>query len=400
MLENMNFAIDDLTEKCLILSKYCYKLAKRLQKFNESTPVDIQGIVNTNQEDIQNFQPIDTETTNINEQMEIDETIPNENVTEINIDNSIAELSAMLDTMHISPKEFVKGKMKLPAYRALYLDKMLEQSQEIYAKRDSHYKKLIKSFKTVTESDFEIPEPLNGIMRSYQQFGHKWLRTISACGFGGILADDMGLGKTLQIISVISAEKTENNCDTALIVCPASLVFNWAAEFDKFAPHLNYCTIVGTLKEREKLIADYQNYDVLITSYDLIKRDAAHYEDCTFSCQVLDEAQYIKNHTTAAAKSVKLIKAKQRFALTGTPIENRLSELWSIFDYLMPGFLYGYETFKKEFETPIVKKSDEEATKRLRRMTSPFILRRLKKDVLRDLPDKLEENYYRNRYSF
>lgn len=311
----------------------------------------------------------------------------------VDIDDSIAELSAMLDTMHISPKEFVKGKMKLPAYRALYLDKMLEQSQEIYAKRDSHYKKLIKSFKTVTESDFEIPESLNGIMRSYQQFGHKWLRTISACGFGGILADDMGLGKTLQIISVISAEKTENNCDTALIVCPASLVFNWAAEFDKFAPHLNYCTIVGTLKEREKLIADYQNYDVLITSYDLIKRDAAHYEDCTFSCQVLDEAQYIKNHTTAAAKSVKLIKAKQRFALTGTPIENRLSELWSIFDYLMPGFLYGYETFKKEFETPIVKKSDEEATKRLRRMTSPFILRRLKKDVLRDLPDKLEENY-------
>ena len=151
--------------------------------------------------------------------------------------------------------------------------------------------------------------------------------------------------------------------------------------------------IVGTQKERAELIKQYQNYDVIITSYDLIKRDITQYEDCSFGYQVLDEAQYIKNHTTAAAKSVKLIHAKHRFALTGTPIENRLSELWSIFDYLMPGLLYGYETFKKEFETPIVKHSDENATKKLRRMTSVFILRRLKKDVLRDLPDKLEENY-------
>lgn len=311
----------------------------------------------------------------------------------VDIDDSIAELSAMLDTMHITPKEFVKGKMQIPSYRALYLDKMLAQSQEIYAKRDTHYKRLIKSFKTVTESDFDIPESLQGVMRSYQQFGHKWLLTLGGCGFGGILADDMGLGKTLQMISVLLSEKQENGSGTSLIVCPASLVFNWSAEFEKFAPEMNYCAVVGTQKERGELISSYQEYDVLITSYDLIKRDIANYEDCLFTYQVLDEAQYIKNHNTAAAKSVKLIHAKWKFALTGTPIENRLSELWSIFDYLMPGFLYGYETFKKEFETPIVRHSDEEASKRLRRMTSPFILRRLKQDVLRDLPDKLEENY-------
>ena len=311
----------------------------------------------------------------------------------VDIDDSIAELSAMLDTMHITPKEFVKGKMQIPAYRALYLDKMLEQSQEIYAKRDTHYKQLIKSFKTVTESDFEIPESLYSTMRGYQRFGHKWLRTVGNSGFGGILADDMGLGKTLQMISVMLASKQESNGGTSLVVCPASLVFNWGAEFEKFAPEMRYCTVVGTQKERAELIARYQEFDVLITSYDLLKRDTAEYEDCEFFIQVLDEAQYIKNHTTAAAKSVKLIHARQKFALTGTPIENRLSELWSIFDYLMPGFLYGYETFKKEFETPIVKHSDEEATKRLRRMTSPFILRRLKQDVLRDLPDKLEESY-------
>ncbi len=312
----------------------------------------------------------------------------------VNIDDSIAELSNMLETMHISPKEFVKGKMQLPAYRALYLDKMLEQSQEIYARRDSHYRKLIKDFKTVTESDFEIPETLRNIMRGYQQFGHKWLRTLETCGFGGILADEMGLGKTLQMISVLLAAKEEGKTTgTSLIVCPASLVFNWTAEFEKFTPQITVCPVVGTLKEREKLIQNYQEYDVLVTSYDLIKRDTANYEDCEFAFEVLDEAQYIKNHNTAASKSVKLIHAKHKFALTGTPIENRLSELWSIFDFLMPGFLYGYETFKKEFETPIVKKSDEAASKQLRRMTSPFILRRLKHDLLRDLPDKMEEDY-------
>ena len=311
----------------------------------------------------------------------------------VDLDESIEELAHMYDALHISPKEFVKGKIQLPAYRAFYLDKMLEKNQEIIARRDSHFKQIIRSMKTVSESDFDVPESLSQTMRGYQQFGHKWLRTVGTSGFGGILADDMGLGKTLQMISVLLAEKQAGNTDPSLIVCPASLVFNWVAEFEKFAPELSCLIIVGTQKERAELIQKYQDYDVVITSYDLIKRDITNYEDCNFGYQVLDEAQYIKNHTTAAAKSVKLINARHRFALTGTPIENRLSELWSIFDYLMPGLLYGYETFKKEFETPIVKYSDESATKKLRRMTSVFILRRLKKDVLRDLPDKLEENY-------
>ena len=133
---------------------------------------------------------------------------------------------------------------------------------------------------------------------------------------------------------------------------------------------------------------------MLITSYDLLKRDAALYEGREFLYQVLDEAQYIKNHATAAAKAVKVIKSRFRFALTGTPIENRLSELWSIFDYLMPGFLYGYDIFRREFEIPVVKNNDQEAMERLQRMVGPFILRRLKQDVLRDLPEKTEEVRY------
>ena len=133
---------------------------------------------------------------------------------------------------------------------------------------------------------------------------------------------------------------------------------------------------------------------MIVTSYDLLKRDIVHYEDKEFAYQIVDEAQYIKNHTTEAAKAVKGVKSKTRYALTGTPIENRLSELWSRFDYLIPGYLYGYEVFRNDFEAPIVKSEDQQALERLQRMTAPFILRRMKENVLKDLPEKLEESRY------
>lgn len=310
-------------------------------------------------------------------------------------DENLEALEVMMDTLHLSPKEFVKGKMQVPVYRALYLDKMLEENDGLYTQRDVHYKKLVKEFKTVKDSDFEVPSSLRPTMRKYQIFGHKWIRTLGNCGFGGILADDMGLGKTLQMISVILAAKQENPVmEPALIVCPASLVYNWQEEFARFAPEMSVCVIAGTQVERCDKLKDWLNWDVLITSYDLLKRDIAEYENLHFSYQVIDEAQYIKNHTTAAAKSVKVIHSSHRFALTGTPIENRLSELWSIFDYLMPGFLYGYEVFKKELESPITRLHDEVATEQLKKMVSPFILRRLKGDVLKDLPEKMEEIRY------
>lgn len=313
----------------------------------------------------------------------------------LNIENdNFEELAAMLEVLHVSPKEFVKGKMQLPVYRALYLDKMLEKNENIYAERDRHFKALVKEFKTVSDSEFEVPESLKPIMRNYQIFGYKWLRTLGSYGFGGILADDMGLGKTLQMISVLLSAKEEGTGGTSLIITPSSLVYNWQEELIRFAPSLSVCAVTGAKNEREEKIRQYQDYDVLVTSYDLLKRDIAEYEDREFLYQVIDEGQYIKNHETAAAKSVKVIKSRLRFALTGTPIENRLSELWSIFDYLMPGFLYGYDTFRREFENPITKNKEEEAIRSLKRMVAPFILRRLKQDVLKDLPDKLEEVRY------
>ncbi|MBQ6734093.1 MAG: SNF2 helicase associated domain-containing protein [Lachnospiraceae bacterium] len=313
-----------------------------------------------------------------------------------NAGETVEELSQMLDTMGVSVAEFVRGKTKIPAYRALYLDRMLEEAEGVYAERDKRFRNLIKEFKTIEDAEDEPPQDISAIMRQYQVTGFQWMKTLDRNGFGGILADDMGLGKTLQAISVIASEKERKlavgeKTQTSLVVCPASLVYNWGEECSRFAPRLKVLLVVGTAPEREKRIASYKQYDVLVTSYDLLKRDITHYEGKRFRFQFADEAQFIKTHTTAAAKSVKLISAQTRFALTGTPIENRLSELWSIMDYLMPGVLYTHDLFVRDFEHPILKEKDGRIREKLSRMVSSFILRRLKTDVLKDLPDKLEE---------
>ena len=256
---------------------------------------------------------------------------------------------------------------------------------------------MVRNMKTIEDSDYEVPEALNSIMRSYQKNGFLWLKTLRENGFGGILADDMGLGKTLQVISLLTAEQQEMQAGEkelrrSLIVCPASLVYNWQKEITRFAPQLKTVIVAGSVPDRASIIRHSKEGEILITSYDLLKRDAEVYQKFVFAIQVIDEAQYIKNPSTQAAKGVKKITAAFKLALTGTPIENRLSELWSIFDYLMPGFLYGYQKFREQFELPIVRNGDEERLERLQKMIRPFILRRLKKEVLKDLPDKIEKN--------
>ena len=308
-------------------------------------------------------------------------------------EESLQMLFEMMETMQLTPKDFVKGKMHLPLYRTLYLDKMLEEHEEVYNTRDKVFREIVKNLKTVNDADYNVPEGINATLRKYQKTGFRWIRTLEANGFGGILADDMGLGKTLQAITVLVSAKEEGRKGTSMVVSPASLVYNWGEELARFAPALKVMLVTGKQEERTLLIEEYESkgIDVIVTSYDLLKRDINLYEGRTFEYVIIDEAQYIKNQTTAAAKAVKLLNCSARFALTGTPIENRLSELWSIFDFLMPGFLYGYDTFKNEFEVPIVKYQDMDAMARLQKMVKPFILRRLKKDVLKDLPEKLEE---------
>ena len=333
----------------------------------------------------------------------------------IDENESIAVLSELMESMNLTPKQFVKGKMHIPAYRALYLDKMMERSQFIEADRAKTFRRLIREIDTAANADYDLPSSLEKVLRNYQKEGYQWLRTLDHLHFGGILADEMGLGKTLQVIAVLLAAKEEEGQNPAakeegeylpalendqgkvpcsLIVCPASLVYNWKEEIRRFAPDLSTEVIAGSKSLRRGIIESCKDYDVVITSYDLLKRDIDEYEGKQFRFMVLDEAQYIKNQGTAAARSVKLILAQTRYALTGTPIENRLSDLWSIFDYLMPGFLYDYGTFRRAYETPVVKNGDKDLSERLSRMVAPFILRRRKRDVLKDLPDKLEEIRY------
>lgn len=308
------------------------------------------------------------------------------------------ELSALSDMsrgLGLTEKDIAKEVIRLPKFRALYLDSQMNDKAALQMERSRDFRALIRNMKTVEDNDFEVPDNLKNVLRSYQKKGFMWLKTLEANGFGGILADDMGLGKTLQVIAFLLSQKEEGRQSPNLIVCPASLIYNWENEIHRFAPSLKAKVIAGNGEERANLIAGIRNEGesaVYITSYELLRRDIELYGDIQFDCQVIDEAQYIKNHSTKAAHAVKEIQASFKAALTGTPIENRLSELWSIFDYLMPGFLYSYEQFRRRIEKPVVSDGDRDAMERLQKMIAPFILRRLKSDVLKDLPEKIEEN--------
>ncbi|HPU64183.1 MAG TPA: SNF2-related protein, partial [Mobilitalea sp.] len=259
--------------------------------------------------------------------------------------------------------------------------------------KDRNFAHLTERILNPSITEYKVPDGIQAQLRPYQVTGYKWLKTLAEHELGGILADDMGLGKTLQsivfIASVISENKNSDLKPHCLIVCPTSLTYNWLDELENFAPFIKAVVVNGNPQERKEIIENYKNYDVLITSYPLIRRDIALYENIDFNTIFIDEAQFIKNDASLNAKSVKRLKARHRFALTGTPIENSLSELWSIFDFIMPGYLHSHAKFVETYEKPILR-DDKEALEDLHQLIAPFILRRMKKDVLTELPDKYE----------
>ena len=307
-------------------------------------------------------------------------------------DSGIEAFAGIKEDLNLTGAELRAGMTEVPVYRALYLDSVMkENAGKMMLKRDKEFDRLIDTFDEKKNEKYELPKELNAEMRPYQTEGYRWARLLSEMGFGGILADDMGLGKTLQMIAFMLSKAGQPH----LVVCPASLVYNWEAELSRFAPGMRICTVIGSANRRRELLEKYQDYDVVVTSYDLLKRDVEVYRDKKFYCQVIDEAQNIKNPSTQVSKAVKTIDSVTRFALTGTPIENRLSELWSIFEYLMPGYLYSYKHFREIFEERIINKEENDNTlARLHAMISPFMLRRLKRDVLKELPDKIEKIVY------
>ena len=301
-------------------------------------------------------------------------------------------LDKIVTGMDLDYDDLEKDSIKLPVSRSLYLNELLKREETINASKSNEFQKVVNDLeKDNINEEIKVPLEMDDILRDYQKTGFKWLKVLDSYHFGGILADDMGLGKTLQVLAILLDYKQKNKEKrTSIVICPSSLSLNWLGEATKFAPELKVCVIKGNAKERERLIKNVQKNDLIITSYDLLKRDVEIYKeiDYNFKYIIADEAQYMKNSTTQNAKAIKELKGETKYALTGTPIENSLAELWSIFDFVMPGYLFKYKKFKTLYEVPIVKENDERAMNRLKMLIAPFILRRNKKDVLTELPEK------------
>ena len=289
--------------------------------------------------------------------------------------NSKRELIELLLNVGVTEEDLKNGRKILPKFELL----RLEASNDI--EKDRSIKEYIDA---VRSKKIDIPNKLANTLRGYQKDAISWFYELTQLGMGGILADDMGLGKTLETIAYIHCIKPEK---PTLIVAPSTLIYNWQREIERFLPDSKYLLINGAKDERTDLIQKVGEYEFVITSYPLLRRDINQYKYIEFSFCVIDEAQYIKNRKTMNAISVKKIQAKHKFALTGTPIENSIMELWSIFDFIMPGYLGTARSFGERF---LNVSDDAEISETLRNIIRPFVLRRLKKDVLSELPEKIE----------
>ena len=300
---------------------------------------------------------------------------------------SIKSAANLLNLLDVDEKEFADSALSVPACKILYIDNILSEISEAHdLKIEESVQDLIDHFNNVKPLEIKIPRILQKTLREYQSEGFKWLKTLYYYKFGGILADDMGLGKTIQVITLLLSEKQSR---PSLVVSPSSLLYNWENEINKFAPGMRVQIISG-LPDKRKELLHKKNIDVFITTYDTLKRDIDMYKSFEFNIVIADEAQNIKNPTTQASRALKSVNSGVRFALTGTPIENNLTELWSIFDFIMPGFLYNLTKFSRLYESPIMKYNDKEKALKLRKQIEPFVLRRTKRNVLKELPEKTE----------
>ncbi|HEX9046558.1 MAG TPA: SNF2-related protein, partial [Verrucomicrobiae bacterium] len=300
---------------------------------------------------------------------------------------AVEELQEVL--LDCSPQQNASG-YRIHAQQAGFLEATLRQHSQWKVEAPTAWRD--RAAKQSGEARLDCPPlgDLDAVLRPYQKHGVAWLQFLRSNGFGGILADEMGLGKTLQTLAFLRFIRQQNPMAAPmLIVCPTSLVFNWVAEARKFTPSLKVLALHGP--DRHAQFLEIKNSDLVITSYALIRRDAERYRGLEFDTTVLDEAQHIKNRQTQNAQAVKSVKSKHRLVLTGTPLENSVLDLWSIFDFLMPGYLGSAKDFRERYELPITREKNAEAQQRLARRLRPFLLRRLKQEVAKDLPAKLEQ---------
>ncbi|WP_077329462.1 DEAD/DEAH box helicase [Virgibacillus siamensis] len=282
-----------------------------------------------------------------------------------------SSMKQLMEDLDIQKEDMQDGNVQMPVFRGTQVDDLIH-TKKAY---DPAFRKLLHQLRSPEEQVFPLPENLQATLRSYQMTGYQWFKSLSAYYLGGILADDMGLGKTIQSIAYILSEPSDQ---PHLIVAPSSVLYNWKNECEKFAPTLKTAILTGTPKEREKMINEFSYMDVWITSYATLRQDIALYREKAFQTLILDEAQYIKNYATKTSRAIREIDASRRFALSGTPIENSIDELWAIFQVILPGLMPNQRTFKQM------------SPEKIASLTKPFILRRLKQDVLKELPEKIE----------
>ncbi|PPA71008.1 DEAD/DEAH box helicase [Jeotgalibacillus proteolyticus] len=289
----------------------------------------------------------------------------------------IEEIRRFLEAAPIQPED-LEQEFEMPIVQGLRLLDSVE-NPDFFAVEES-FRQFLEQLKHPDFSQFEVPKSLDGVLRDYQKQGYSWMKLLASYGFGGVLADDMGLGKTLQSITFLLSElpMLRQNNQQALIVCPSSVMYNWLSEFMQFAPEIEAVVLDGSVKERREIQRDLSKVDVIITSYPLIRKDSKWYETQHFHTIFFDEAQAFKNPVTQTARAVKSLQAVHRFGLTGTPVENSIEELWSLFHVIFP------ELFQSLSEYSHLSR------KAIARRVRPFMLRRMKEDVLDELPEKLE----------
>lgn len=299
---------------------------------------------------------------------------------------SLFELEEVLENLNIE-SDYISG--TIPKYRALYLDSIKDYD---IINTDNTFDNFITNFIKYKDSSVNLSEEDSSILREYQKTGINWLYSIYKCNFGGILADEMGLGKTIQTIMFLKSVIKEKNDAKILIVAPTALIYNWEREFNKFGSELKYIVVADQKEKRLQSLESDNN--IFITTYGLLRQDKEEYSNKNFELIIIDEAQNIKNPKAGISLALKSLKSNIKIALTGTPVENSVLEVWSIFDFIMPGYLNTLTKFQSKYN---VKNTDEKARETLNslnRSIKPFILRRKKKEVLTDLPDKIENNIY------
>ncbi|MDO5516581.1 MAG: DEAD/DEAH box helicase [Clostridium sp.] len=295
----------------------------------------------------------------------------------------LIKIMRIIDNLNINVENY-RDEYEIGLNKLLYLDDRLDV-ESLYDSNNDNLRKVINEIKNIKDDyEFKVPEGLKCTLRKYQEEGYRWFMNLKKLGLGGILCDEMGLGKTIQTIAFLLAQKGK----TSMIIAPTSLIYNWNNEIERFAPELKVGIMHGSNKNKEAILENIDDYNIILTTYGTIRTNSAVYDNFIFENIILDEGQNINNHKSQISTIVKEVKANNKFILTGTPIENNLNELWSLFDFIMPGYL----SSNKEFNERFIKntESKEENIQELRILINPYILRRTKSDVIKELPDKIE----------